>query len=713
MSSLVPTREPSFAGGAAQAQSDVFILPSEVLMGLLVGYVSPTDLLSLSAVCRGFRSICSQPTLWKNLLKKKFPSFYERLVRKALSGLLSNSMEPFSPILAAKPGSLDRINWKGEFFQRKQILSNWKNQNYNLTELELNRGGITCLEFGENYLITGSSDSTVRVIELRPSGDLTLPSPQASPAFALTPNIGAVNSPLYSNSNDRLKHSHRIRSGLQSNSCSDYSSRSALSGSLVGLLAPRQPSSAGNSPHNPNLSSGSNAKSNDQSKSLTRSHNGIVMNDKSKLRVSSGGSVMKPKTLGVPIPTSPTGSKVAMKGSFPDALIGKSKLPEKSSAVSDIDISNIVIPPDMDLPLHDWNVFPRYLFSLQCGSEISCMAMNEKRRLVVVGGIDGKIQMWSFTMKNMIRSFEGHSQSINAIAFDDHNLVSASSDNTLRLYDNLTGESVELKGHTGPVTQVIMDDLNIVSGSSDGTVRLWNRLTKSCTHIFQTRSSAVTFLLSLPSFQGADYILASGEDGEIHALRTSLAPHSETGDVTARKMSGVENIINEAVFVLKGHQSKINAMKLEGETLISCSNDKTVVTWDLSSKSKIWSHTASLPVKYLDACSDNKILVFATDQNFNATNLFEEEKERELFVPQHNDLMWNSCLKADETLVVLGSTSGKVTILDFSPRVSEESKESEDEIMNESPIMSTSPKTNGIGKEEKKGGFSGLFKKKK
>jgi WD40 repeat protein len=71
----------------------------------------------------------------------------------------------------------------------------------------------------------------------------------------------------------------------------------------------------------------------------------------------------------------------------------------------------------------------------------------------------------------------GHQGFVTQIALspDERRLVSASADNTLRLWDLASGESRILRGHTGPVSDVAFsaDGQQIVSTSADGTVRLW------------------------------------------------------------------------------------------------------------------------------------------------------------------------------------------------------------------------------------------------
>lgn len=96
-------------------------------------------------------------------------------------------------------------------------------------------------------------------------------------------------------------------------------------------------------------------------KSLTRSHNGIVMKEGRNKLTGSTGFVPKPRTLGVPIPVTPLKPSTMQNSTIPDALLTNSKQPTSSTGVPDINIDDI--PSHLpDIPLHDWNVFPRSLF---------------------------------------------------------------------------------------------------------------------------------------------------------------------------------------------------------------------------------------------------------------------------------------------------------------------------------------------------------------
>ena len=70
-----------------------------------------------------------------------------------------------------------------------------------------------------------------------------------------------------------------------------------------------------------------------------------------------------------------------------------------------------------------------------------------------------------------------------ALTADGRHAVSGSWDNTLRVWDLETGQTIRtLEGHTGRVTSLALtaDGRHAVSGSWDNTLRVWDLLSGEC-----------------------------------------------------------------------------------------------------------------------------------------------------------------------------------------------------------------------------------------
>jgi hypothetical protein len=103
----------------------------------------------------------------------------------------------------------------------------------------------------------------------------------------------------------------------------------------------------------------------------------------------------------------------------------------------------------------------------------------------------------SLESRTLLRTLEGHSAKVNAVAvtWDGRRVISASDDCRIKLWDVSSGEVLlSLEGHSDVVGSVAMtrDGNFAVSGSSDATARVWDLRNGECLRVLRRTSGRVT-----------------------------------------------------------------------------------------------------------------------------------------------------------------------------------------------------------------------------
>ena len=128
--------------------------------------------------------------------------------------------------------------------------------------------------------------------------------------------------------------------------------------------------------------------------------------------------------------------------------------------------------------------------NIQTGKEVSLsghtgtvcfVAFSPDGKRIVSASGDNTIRIWNAGTGEMVLGpLEGHTKAVLSAVFslDGRRIVSASTDDTIRIWNSDTGEMVlgPLEGHTNGVYSAVFssDGRLIVSASSDDTIRVWD-----------------------------------------------------------------------------------------------------------------------------------------------------------------------------------------------------------------------------------------------
>jgi WD40 repeat protein len=166
---------------------------------------------------------------------------------------------------------------------------------------------------------------------------------------------------------------------------------------------------------------------------------------------------------------------------------------------------------------------------------------------------------------------------VNSVSCHGNRIVSGSDDNTVRVWDAVSGQCVlgPLQGHTNWVQSVSFspDGARIVSGSGDKTVRVWDVssdkagfVSGQCVLTLEGHTESV---LSV-SCHGARIVSGSYD----HTVRVWDVSSDKAGFVSGQCVLGP----------LEGHTSSVWSVSFspDGARIVSGSDDRTVRVWDVS-----------------------------------------------------------------------------------------------------------------------------------
>ncbi|CAO3616719.1 unnamed protein product [Cunninghamella blakesleeana] len=133
-------------------------------------------------------------------------------------------------------------------------------------------------------------------------------------------------------------------------------------------------------------------------------------------------------------------------------------------------------------------------------------------KLIVAGDATGLVQLFDVNSRAILRTFREHTMPVHVTKFsnDKTNIMSASDDKTVRIWDIPTETSINIfEGHEDYVRSGVVSDENpnlILTGSYDQTVKLWDTRLNECVMTMQ-HGAPVESILAYP---GGGAVVSAG-----------------------------------------------------------------------------------------------------------------------------------------------------------------------------------------------------------
>ncbi|KAK3590727.1 hypothetical protein CHS0354_030961 [Potamilus streckersoni] len=278
---------------------------------------------------------------------------------------------------------------------------------------------------------------------------------------------------------------------------------------------------------------------------------------------------------------------------------------------------------------------------------ISCVQFDDTR--IVSGSSDKTIKVWNIRTNAQwsVQTLVGHSGTVRCLHLEGNRLVSGSTDKTIKVWDLSTQESwssiackVTMTGHLDTVRCLQVDDTKVISGSYDKTLKVWDILTGHCKRTLRGHQAAVLC---------------------VHFNDTKIV--SGSCDKTIK----VWNYEGECVMTLTGHQDAVTCLQFDSTRIISGSLDCNLKFWDIHSGECIstidWKasegHTGVVRCLQADSW---RLVSAADDKTIKVWNL--ETGKRLITLRNHTDGV--TCLQFNDFIIVSGSYDKTVKLWDFS-----------------------------------------------
>jgi WD40 repeat protein len=202
-------------------------------------------------------------------------------------------------------------------------------------------------------------------------------------------------------------------------------------------------------------------------------------------------------------------------------------------------------------------------------ANLEAVAFSPDGKWLASGGWDNEMRLYKADTPKQwteVRVHKSHRGAITCIAFskDGKFVASGSKDFTIQVYETETGRAVfSANDHKDAVTRVLFDSKSkyVMSSSVDGTIRMYDLIEPKNNEKPRFIQYGAPINSFVPTLDGRAFFVASNK------------PLIEIVDFKAAVLRS-----------LTGHSDAVNniALSPDGKRLISGSNDKTVIVWDLT-----------------------------------------------------------------------------------------------------------------------------------
>ncbi|XP_074278770.1 DENN domain and WD repeat-containing protein SCD1-like isoform X2 [Silene latifolia] len=190
------------------------------------------------------------------------------------------------------------------------------------------------------------------------------------------------------------------------------------------------------------------------------------------------------------------------------------------------------------------------------------VAAREDSGFFFTGSTDCSVKIWDPSRRGseLLATMKGHTGAVRAISSDRQKVVSGSDDLSILIWDKHEFTLLEeLKSHQAPISYVrMLSGERVLSSSHDGTVKMWDARIGSC---IATVGHCPGAVLCTEYDDSTGILAAAGRDSMVHIWDIRAGRH---------------------VHKLQGHTKWIRSIRMDGDRVITGSDDWTARIWSIS-----------------------------------------------------------------------------------------------------------------------------------
>ncbi|KAI9293252.1 WD40 repeat-like protein [Neoconidiobolus thromboides FSU 785] len=335
-------------------------------------------------------------------------------------------------------------------------------------------------------------------------------------------------------------------------------------------------------------------------------------------------------------------------------------------------------------------------------SGVHCHQSNQD--IIIAATYSPNLEIFNLKTGKKIRTLTGHFAAVRDLYFDDVRLVTASHDNTVRIWCyreglckriipapgaqclhfekdylavGLASGSIHiwnfrkttrhsLVGHTDSVTKVrVFKETFLLSSSDDGTVRLWNIETLECIRVFQGHTSSVTcFQFSIPNLFPVSELMKQNLPVPESPTRSPSPPYNSRCDDTLTNGTSLSTLLSANI------PNPTHSQLHRAPLLVTGSADNTLRVWSLQTGKCLrqsFGHLGEITCLDMDSLRivsgsmDGCIKVWDLDSGRCMHTMFGDESGDNDTPPPPM-----LCASLTDTRIIAGSQNGKLYLWDCS-----------------------------------------------